>query len=80
MKPLSSKTVIEFLFGSGFNAEPVFVRTPSGDIIELTKMSFLSLEDDKDETLYPVFLSQYTDIVAEITSSTGEAGSELPPS
>lgn len=78
-KPLSSKTVAEFLFSAGFNAEPIYVRTPSGDVIELTRMSFLSLEDEGD-TIYPIFLSQYTDIVADITSSFGEAGSELPPS
>lgn len=82
MKPLSSKTIIEFLFGSGFNAEPVYVRTPSGDIVELTRMSYLALDDDdeQEDRLYPVFLSQYTDIIADIKSSTGEVGSELPPS
>lgn len=62
MKPLSSKTIIEFLFGSGFNAEPVYVRTPSGDIVELTRMSYLALDDDdeQEDRLYPVFLSLST--------------------
>lgn len=77
-KPLSAKTIIEFLSAAKFNAEPIYVKTPSGDVLELTRMSMMTFDDDKN--IYPIFSSQYTDIVADIDSSYGESGSELPPS
>ena len=59
--------------------EPIYVRTPDGYVLEVTRLSFMTIDDDED-TVFPVLLSQYTDIEADIESSIGEPYSNLPPS
>ena len=78
-RPLSSKTLINFLIQGKFDMEPVYVRTPDGYVLEVTRLSFMTIDDDED-TVFPVLLSQYTDIEADIESSIGEPYSNLPPS
>lgn len=81
-KPISSKSVIDFFKQGGFTLEPVYVKTPEGYVLELTKMAFMTLEDEdgEDNHVYPVLLGDYTDIEVEIDSSFGEFNSYLPPS
>ena len=78
-RPLSSKTLINFLTQGKFDMEPIYVRTPDGYVLEVTRLSFMTIDDDED-TVFPVLLSQYTDIEADIESSIGEQYSNLPPS
>lgn len=79
-RPLSSKTIKEFLETNKFSLEPVYVSTPDGYVLELTRMSFITMEDGDDADVFPIFVGQYTDMTSFIESSTGELGSDLPPS
>lgn len=78
-RPLSSKTLINFLTQGKFDMESIYVRTPDGYVLEVTRLSFMTIDDDED-TVFPVLLSQYTDIEADIESSIGDPYSNLPPS
>lgn len=82
-RPLCSKTIKNFLEQGKFDLEPVYVATPDGYVLELTRMAFITVDEDEEhesDTIYPVFIGQYTDIAADIESSIGEPGSDLPPS
>ena len=78
-KPLSAKTIVDFLRATGDDLTPVYIQTPDGDILELTRMALLNFEDE--DTVAPVFTTQYTDIaIAEMGTTIGEPYSYLPPS
>lgn len=81
-KPLSAITVLQYLASTGCTIEPIYVRTPSGEVLELTRMAMINIDDGNGgtESVSPIFMAQYTDIVADIESSFGEPYSELPPS
>ena len=82
-RPLCSKTIKDFLEQGKFNLEPVYVATPDGYVLELTRMAFITVDEDEEhegDTVYPVFIGQYTDFIPEIESSIGEINSDLPPS
>lgn len=81
-RPLSSQSIVNFLQKADFKAEPVYVKTPDGYVLELNRMAFITLEDDdgEDSHVYPILLGEYTDIEVDIDSSFGDTNSYLPPS
>ena len=80
--PLSSKSIKGFLDARNFIAEPVYVLTPTGEVIQLTKMSQVELfdEDGNSEGVFPVFAGEETDISVVEGNYLLEPNAYLPPS
>lgn len=64
-RPLSAKEISDFL--SKFAIEPVYVKSPYGEVFVLTKLSFVDIFDEEgnEEALCPMIFTEETDLVVE---------------
>lgn len=81
-RSLSSKELSEFL--SNFIIEPIYVRSPYGEVFVLTKLAFIDICDEEGniESLSPLIYSDETDlrIAGESGSSLIDMDDMIPPS
>ena len=80
--PKSSKDIKEFLDACHFDIEPLYVRTPSGEILECFKLVTMELEDENGnlESVVPVLMTMESDIESSLDIGFDKPELHLPPS